>query len=378
MSISMTPPYLIVIGASARAAAFSAARAGFSPWWIDQFGDADLRTAFPGRQVPPRHYPRGILDAIATAPRVPWLYTGALENHLEVLDRLGATRPLLGNDRSVCERVRSPWLLQSCLRDAGIPFPETPPFDSAPGPGADWIVKSLRGAGGQGIRTLRSGSDAGAGCYVQRLIAGESLSAVFIGNGRDAVPLGVTRQLVGLPEFHAAAFSYCGSIGPEPLAGEEGDAWLRIGSVLAGEFGLRGIFGVDALRAPGGITPVEVNPRYTASVEVLERALDVPAVRLHVEACAGALPPHALAASRIRVGKAYLFAPRDLAVPDLSALIGNKATGGDLQIADIPAAGTGVAAGAPILTLLVRAGSAEACADLLLAHARRIYNHLGA
>ncbi|MBI2993033.1 MAG: ATP-grasp domain-containing protein [Gammaproteobacteria bacterium] len=373
----MVQPELIVIGASARAAAFSAARAGFSPWWIDQFGDADLREAFPGRRVPPRDYPRGIVDAIDAAPRAPWIYTGALENHLKVLERVAAMRPLLGNGRSVCERVRSPWLVQVCLRDAGIPFPDTPPFDSAPGSGGDWLVKPLRGAGGQGIRRLRPGSDAGPGCYVQRRLAGESDSAVFVGNGREAFLLGITRQLVGLPQFNASAFSYCGSIGPAADSGDERKQWRRIGSVLATEFRLVGIFGVDAVRAPAGITPVEVNPRYTASVEVLERALGVSAIRLHVEACEGKLPAEAGAASGMFVGKACLFAPRDLAVPDPGAWIGKNVPEGDVQIADIPAPDTRIAAGAPILTLLVRANAAETCAELLSAQARRIYDDLG-
>ena len=42
---------LVIIGASARAAAFSAHRAGMRPWCVDLFGDADLARRFPVRRV---------------------------------------------------------------------------------------------------------------------------------------------------------------------------------------------------------------------------------------------------------------------------------------------------------------------------------------
>lgn len=372
----MNQPDLIVIGASARAAAFSAARAGYLPWWIDQFGDSDLRAAFPGRRVPPRRYPDGILELIAGAPQAPWIYTGALENHLEVLDRIAALRPLLGNGRAVCERVRDPWLLQSCLRGAGLPFPETSPAGSGCGAGDDWIAKPLRSSGGQGIRPLRTGGSAGAGFYAQRLLNGNSFSAVYVADGREARMLGVTRQLVGLAEYHAAPFSYCGSIGPMRLMEDDRRRWDRIGAVVTAEFGLQGIFGVDAIRADAGITPLEVNPRYTASVEVLERALNVRAVRLHIDACAGDLVTTTHMHPGVWVGKAYLFAPREILFLNAARILDLKRVEGGLQFADVPDEGTRIAAGAPIMTLLIRESGADACATVLSRCARRVYELL--
>ena len=45
--------------------------------------------------------------------------------------------------------------------------------------------------------------------------------------------------------------------------------------------GLRGLFGVDFVLRDGIPWPVEVNPRYTASVEVLEFAAGIRALTLH-------------------------------------------------------------------------------------------------
>ena len=62
------------------------------------------------------------------------------------------------------------------------------------------------------------------------------------------------------------------------MSDAEAGQWRRIGEVISGEFGLRGLFGVDAIKRQDSIYPVEANPRYTASVEVLELALGYRAV----------------------------------------------------------------------------------------------------
>ena len=51
----------------------------------------------------------------------------------------------------------------------------------------------------------------------------------------------------------------------------------KLGTVLAQAFRLVGLFGVDGVLDAERFWPVEVNPRYTASVEVLEGATGLPA-----------------------------------------------------------------------------------------------------
>src|SRR5437588_46110 len=97
---------LIVLGASARAAAFSARRAGFEPYAIDLFADRDLAAICPSVKI--RRYPHDFLVALAAAPQAPWIYTGGLENFPRLVDRLADVRPLLGNSGHVLRRVRDP------------------------------------------------------------------------------------------------------------------------------------------------------------------------------------------------------------------------------------------------------------------------------
>src|SRR5258708_22200130 len=85
---------LIILGATARAAAFSARRAGMRPWCVDLFADADLARAFPGRRVAPDAFPAGLVHALADAPDGPVMFTGGLENRPHLL--LCIPRPLSG------------------------------------------------------------------------------------------------------------------------------------------------------------------------------------------------------------------------------------------------------------------------------------------
>src|SRR5215472_11687700 len=115
--------YLLLLGASTRAAAFSALRAGLRPWCADLFADMDLQGHCPVQRVQPGRYPDGFLALVRRAPAAPWLYTGALENRPALVERIAAERPLWGNNADVLATVRSPLVLQQMFRGAGTPYP---------------------------------------------------------------------------------------------------------------------------------------------------------------------------------------------------------------------------------------------------------------
>src|SRR6478672_10569785 len=143
---------LAIVGASTRSAAASAVRAGFQPLAADLFADADLRAIATATRISP--YPEGLLDWLRAVEPPAWMYTGALENHPELVDQMAWVAPLWGNPGDVLARVRSPCELEMVLRKAGLLFPET--RASAEGLPLDgsWLVKSYRGASGSGVRPL--------------------------------------------------------------------------------------------------------------------------------------------------------------------------------------------------------------------------------
>src|SRR4051812_41118682 len=75
---------LLLVGASVRAAAFSALRAGLRPWCADLFADRDLQARCETVRVG-QPYPQSLLPLLDAAPPGPLAYTGAMENHPRLL-----------------------------------------------------------------------------------------------------------------------------------------------------------------------------------------------------------------------------------------------------------------------------------------------------
>jgi predicted ATP-grasp superfamily ATP-dependent carboligase len=289
------------------------------------------------------------------------MYTGGLENHPDVVDQLAATRPLLGNAAAVLRAVRDPWRVAAALQRHGLPSPRCQRAGTSAALGGQWLLKRQASAGGAGVRewrgTLPRTFDAER-CFLQERIIGRSCAAVYVAAAGRAELLGVTEQLIGADWCGARGFQYCGSVGPLRLADATLEQFRSVGQCLAAEFQLAGLFGVDAIVNRRGVWPVEVNPRYTASIEVLERALGVPAVRWHVEACLDRrLPPSPGPTSGPRrwCGKAILFARENIEIDErLCQGMLNDRSCADAwpSVADVPAAGSHIAAHRPIMTLL--------------------------
>jgi uncharacterized protein len=358
---------LLIVGASVRAAAFSALRAGLRPWCIDLFGDADLRARCPVEVVPASTYPHRLLTAAAHAPPGPWMYTGALENHPRLIEQIAQSRRLWGNDARAVRKVRSPQKLAAMLAAAGIPYPAVD--QPIAGRRRLTLIKPLKASAGRQIRFARPGEHHPPGTYLQEFIEGDSVAAIYVADGKTAVLLGVTQQLTGQGWLHARPFAYCGSIGPLRVDLLE-DRLRRIGHVLAEACGLRGLFGVDCILRDGVPWPVEVNPRYTASVEVLEYATGIRAMAMHLRACAsGGLTLSALPEPSDFVGKAIWFAREPVVFPASGPWKGALQQAPAIEelplFADVPRAGQRIRAGAPVLTFFARRASRQACLDTL-------------
>ena len=367
---------LLIFGASARAAAFSAMRAGLRPWCTDLFADADLQARCPVVRIPPDQYPQGFLKAAEQAVPGPWMFTGGLENRAGLVRHIADRRKLWGIGPDGLKRIRSPRIFSL----AGVPCPAFWHKSRCDVPKGEWLVKPWAGAGGTGIRHW-SGSRPPAALlkthFFQEYIAGNSTAAIFLGDGQTARLLGVTSQLVGESWLNAAPFHYCGSIGPLPLNGALRDAYERLGMALAKLCPPRGLFGVDCILRGNVPWPVEVNPRYTASIEVLEYGSGVPALALHRAVFDPDAPlPNAEPRVAGFVGKAILLARASLLFPSdgpwMPVLRSPAALDQLPAFADIPHAGERIEKGRPILTFFARADSEDGCMGKLRAIARHL------
>jgi predicted ATP-grasp superfamily ATP-dependent carboligase len=330
------------------------------------FADVDLRRVAAACQVD--DYPGGLGRMLGGSQPGSWLYTGALENHPELISRWQGIRPLLGNSAEVLRLVRNPAMVSAVLRNAGLAAPLVRLEGANLPRDGTWLRKPRRSAGGARIARLDAeGHDPAKSdeFYFQQQIEGTSVSAVYVATAREVRLIGVTEQLCGTRWGGDTEFRYCGSIGPRPLAPQIMNQFQRIGETLHQSFALLGLFGVDAILQDGVVWPVEVNPRYTASVEVIERAAAFNAVASHVSACRkGELPE--LSTPRQQSGKLIVWAVRKCLFPahgDLPA--GLRACPSTPALADIPAADTPIEAGWPIATVLADAGCPEAVIEQL-------------
>src|SRR5262245_27937962 len=206
---------LTLLGASVRAAALSALRAGFTPHAVDRFADRDLLSICAAVKI--RRYPEEFLSSLAAAPQAPWIYTGGLENHPRLIERLATIRPLWGNQGDVLRQVRDPLRLAEAARDAGCLAPRLGTIAGIPsGATTEWLVKPRRSSGGLGIHFASPDEMVRPprGAFLQEYVAGESASAVLVAAGGRATLLGITRQLHGRDFGLDRPFLYIGSIGP--------------------------------------------------------------------------------------------------------------------------------------------------------------------
>ncbi len=382
------PPFLVV-AASARALTESALRSRRRPRVVavDLFGDRDLRAIAPwhpaadaGRGRPTL---RGCLATaarlIATGPITGVLPGGGTEHAADALARAAGPCPLLASSPEAIAAVRDPARLFGWLAGTDLPHPPTwlppaaPPPD-APGP---FLLKPRASGGGLRIRPRSPGRPVPRGYLVQaRLVGGVPIGAAALADGRHALVLGLSRGLAGDPAFGASGFAYTGSLlGPvggadyPRLALEAEHAANR----LAAAFGLRGLFGVDFMLHDGHLHLLEVNPRYTASMELIEQATGASVVDLHLDALEGRLPADPVPWRRLASsptcgrfwGKGIVYAERPVVAPDTDGWL---AAGWR----DIPHRGERICAGAPVCTVFATGTDEADCLAALRAEAAAI------
>ncbi len=262
---------VLILGASARAAAHSALRAGWVPRAADLFADRDLAACSLVDRISRSDYPHGLEAISDRAPSCPWFFTGALENHPDLVDRISRRSPLLGCNGSELRIVRDPFVLKDVLGRRGLPYPEVHSFESPPALGDYWLRKPLASAAGAGITVVDQDSPPVKNnrYYYQKHMIGDSFSALYWARGPSSKLIGVCKQIVG---DRSNPFRYRGGVAPWPVPSKMVEALQRFGEALVQELGLCWLFGIDFIIDAQVPWPVEVNPRYTASVELYERA----------------------------------------------------------------------------------------------------------
>jgi predicted ATP-grasp superfamily ATP-dependent carboligase len=374
---------ILLVGVSTRSIAESAVRSGYEITAIDAFGDYDLKALCESYslrrdfQIP--FSASGLFTASRQLSFDAVAYTSNLENHPEVVQRFARHAKVLGNTAEVLRSVRTWSSLSDVLNRSGCRVPEAIYHSNGRriDPERQWLRKPLNSGGGHGIVFALGARSAGRGYLLQEYIPGLSCSASFVANQRDAVVIGLAEQLIGRTEFGANGFRYCGNILPLETARNRyaGTKILeqvqRIATLITREFGLAGVNGFDFILADDQVCLIEVNPRYSASMELIEKAYGLPIFDLHVQAIMqGRLPDFDLD-HRMRqfeqrsYGKAILYAEKEGLAPDTQDWVQS-------ELRDVPFPGESLAEGKPICTILAAGESQADCLARLIHRAQAI------
>ena len=361
---------ILLAGITVRMLAEMAARAGYSVVSLDYFGDADLRRLCPGisllRDRNMGYTPEILANTAGEIDAPSVVYGASLENHPHHVARLARNRTLLGNTPQTLQRVRDPWQMAATLGSAGFCFPQTkrPSSDLEPDPAKEWLWKPLHSGGGHAVQPWSGQSPAREG-ILQEWLAGLVGSAAFVANGQEGIVVGITRQLIGNERFGASGFRYCGNILPPSLPRDEMLSLLAevraIVNLMTVEFGLIGLNGLDFIWHEGRVCTIEINPRPTAPLELMEQAYDLNLFSAHVQAFSGQLPSFDLESAMQdapAAGKAILFAEKDIT-------IGHTSDWFEQSMRDIPYPGEQIKQGNPVCTVLTMAASPEHCQQKL-------------
>ena len=387
---------LLLLGVSVRALARSAcagllARRLF-PGGItalDYFGDWDL-LRLPVRGLSLRRdlgRPRSVTALMRAASGLEWdavVYAGGIENRPGLLEALERRGTILGNGARAVRAVRDPGGFFGFLNAAGIPHAATPAGAAGrPGsaPGADrspGLWKPRRSGGGGRLRPAAPGEPRPRGFFFQERLRGIPASIAFVADGRRAVLLGASEQLAGFRPLGGSGFRYGGSIaGPATaIIGRENlDLLATAATAITRRFGLVGLNGLDLVLSTDGVARIiEINPRFTASMELLEELAGRNFFDLHLRAAQG--PLRRWTTSGTAAWTASGTADRDRFLAKGILYAGRPLRGGRpgalqaLGCRDIPVPGEWIGTGAPVLTVMASGPSPEACRRELEKRAR--------
>ena len=104
---------LLIIGVSARAAVASARQSSWTIHAMDMFGDIDTRTQSNFQLL--NNYPAACISLLPDILPDAICITGAMENHLSVLQKLTTQATLLAPAVDQIARMRNPLDLQAVL-----------------------------------------------------------------------------------------------------------------------------------------------------------------------------------------------------------------------------------------------------------------------
>ena len=235
--------------------------------------------------------------------------------------------PLIGTDPEIGGKFQDKRYIQEFFENLSIPIPPLCNEDEYPA-----MLKPVRGSGGWRNTIVRKQEDIRAwqelfpeeDFILQRIIEGIPASVCCVGNGEAAKAIAVNQQI--MREKGPYRFGFSGSI--TPFDHRMVPVMIKYAECAAAASGCRGILGIDFIVQDDSVYAIELNPRFVATLDTIERATGVNLFSLHVDACRGDIPSSVPLPVSYSVRK-ILFADKDIRVISDIGRFG-------LNVADIP------------------------------------------
>ena len=374
------PKHIVFIGASVRSALDSWAntpqkglgkpQSDTSVSAIDIFGDIDTLGGCSHW-----HHLKSdarIAEQLKSVPDGPVVPVGGVESFVDELDAISLSRPLAGASTRTFRLLRDPSTVDSIAARCGFHRPER--TVAKPHHSGDWLLKRVASTGGLGVIRVGDGGTptANEDDYFERFTKGRTFGACFIASNREVRLIGVATGLRGLGR--PMPFIYQGSIATDASSSLNSCSQNRqricdLGAEIAACSGIVGCFGADFIAAPDGrLWLLEINPRWTAAMELFEGKGSVMREHVRVFACPDSNISLEYGAPAIK-GKRILYASRSLYFEREQI---EMALDPGVRLADIPRDGTTIDRGHPVCTVIAEASSSRDVAQKLASAKRRI------
>ena len=263
---------LLLVGASIRQLAHLIQPMSIECIGMDLYGDWDTSGLTPVNVM--KRYAEALEESLKHEIGG-LIYSGGLEIYPSLIRQFANHTRVFGCCADSLIAAKNPFVLKELffdIPDFPIRFPdirrELTDRDSLD----DWLLKPIRSTGGYGVRVANQPTT-GKGQYLQRKIPGQPHGALFLATATGTVLLGVTQQLIGQADNSRISFEYYGSVGPVKLRDRHRDALLAAGIHVATKLEFVGVFGIDFSIDRDILWVYDINPRITASAEILQRTL---------------------------------------------------------------------------------------------------------
>ena len=381
---------IAVVGFSVRAAAQLAKRAGFEVVAVDACADRDLICDCRSHiRLDDPNWPNALNTFY---PLTPLLLTGGMEHRTQMLDVCHSVAIRRGSTASQLHSMRSLENWEKWVGRSGLGWPLTfrtlqdvKRFEKQ-NQTRDWLMKPFESGGGFGTTDLFNTSPLAdfqssdqARFYFQERLPGVTIGVTFLTSEFGSSVVGTTEAWKPDSKIAGTNYAYCGSYGPIALIDEQLVKLHCFANIAGNESGLLGLWQADFLMHLGELTLLEINPRWSASMDILDVCLDLCLVEMHYACICMSMRPavfrkyanscylKAQKAMKPMLGKLIVYADDTLVVTrtqsdewwlqrwtcDLGS-VSNRC-----QFADIPSAGTEISIGHPILTVLTTGTSMD-------------------